>query len=126
MDVDAVGEFCFLEDSQVHIGLVHPSKHQLQTSVYSIMNVVGSEPNRHPPPRRSPSTLTHTLPTYVFSPSLLRCPSRSRQPPPSYITGPVPPIPDVPFCSHPHSRPRYPLSSLLCVVHLGMGYSIAP
>ena len=44
-DVDVVGKFFSLKDSQVHIGLGHPSQRRLQTPVSVVTNIVGAEPN---------------------------------------------------------------------------------
>ena len=119
--IDAVGEFCFLKDAQVHIGLGHPSQRQLQTSVSAVTNFVGAKPNQHPPPCRIPSTPLHPIPTYNFLPLPLRCRPHLRQPLTSSITGPILTTPAGPFRYCPRSCPFYPLFSLLCSVHLGMG-----
>ena len=124
--VDAIGNSSLLGDAQVHIGLGHPPRHRLQNPVSTVTNVVGDKPNGHPPPRRSPGTPTHPLPTYTFSLSVLCCLPRLRCPPPSSVPGHVPPTLDRTLCYHHHSHPHSPLSSLIHVLHLGMGYSIAP
>ena len=132
--VDAVGEFPPLEYAQVHIGMIHSSQCRPQPPVSAVTNVVGAESNLHPPSRRSLSTPTHILPTYAFFPSLLCCPPRLLRPHPSSVPGPVLPTPVSPFRSRPCSCPYYftcsrtcsNLSSILCAVHLGMGYSLAP
>ena len=121
-----VGEFCFLKYFQVRIGLGHLSQRQRQTSVSAVMNVVGAKPNRHPPPRISPSTPEHPLPTYDFFPSLLRYLPRSLWPPLSSVPDPVPPTPVGPFYSSTHYRPCSILYSLLRAIHFGMGFSVAP
>ena len=122
--IDDIGKFILQEDAQVHIGLGYPPKRQLQTPVSTVTNVVGSKPTWHPTPCRSSCTLTYPLPTYAFTSSVLLCLPRLRQPLPSVVPGRVLPTPSGTFCSNPRYCPHSILSSLLCAVHLGMGYSV--
>ena len=64
--VDSISYLGFLKDSQVHVGLVYPPQRQPQSPVSSVPNVIGAEPNRHPPPCIIPGTPTHPLPTDTF------------------------------------------------------------
>ena len=89
--VDAIGKFHILKDARVYIVLGHPPQRQLQTPVSDVTNVVGAEPNRHPPPFRSSSTPTHLLPLPPFL--VLFCPRR----PSLFVPVPVP----VPVLSFP-------------------------
>ena len=123
--VDSVCYICLLEDAQVHVGLGHPPQRRLQSPVTTVTDVVGAKPNPHFPPHKTPSTLTHPLPSDAFltlAPNaipvcacLYFCRSRPCSAPcrPSLavpISVPVPGLP--PF--------------LLRAVHLGMRYSIVP
>ena len=73
--VDSVCYLCFLEDYQVHVSLGHPPQRRLQSSVTTVTDVVGAEPNRHLTSRSTPSTPTHPLPTDAFlTPALAALP----------------------------------------------------
>ena len=72
--VDAVSDFCFLEDSQVHVCLGHPPQRRLQSPVTTVTDIIGAKLNRHCPPCRPPSTAIHPLPTdsfFTLSPAAL-------------------------------------------------------
>ena len=60
--VDAICEFCLLEDAQVHIGLGHPPECRLQPPLPAVAYVIGAESNRHRPIRRLPGRVAYTLP----------------------------------------------------------------
>ena len=79
--VYAVSDFCFLEDTQVHVGLGHPPQRRLQSPVTTVMNIIGAKPNRHLPPCRLPSTPTHPRPTdSCFTPAPTSLPAYARFP----------------------------------------------
>ena len=61
-----VSDLCLLKYAQVHVGLGHTSQRRLQSTVSSILNVIGAELNRHPPPRITTGTPTHPQPTDTF------------------------------------------------------------
>ena len=64
--VDYISDLCFLGDAQVHVVLVHPPQHRLQPPVTTVSDIVGAKPNRHRPPRKTPSTPTNPLTTDSF------------------------------------------------------------
>ena len=71
----------FFKYAQVHVGLGHPPQFRLQSPVTTITYIIGAEPNRHCPPCRLPSNLTHPRPTNsFFTPSPAALSARSRFP----------------------------------------------
>ena len=103
-----------MEDSQIHVSLGHTPQCCLQTSVYSVANVVGAESNRHLPTRRTPGTVEHAPPTVPRYPSPPARAGLSRSPfspacRPCWPTLSVPvvvPIPVSPVLTPPCCSPR--------------------
>ena len=65
--VDSISYLGFFKDAQVHVGLVSPPQSLIQFPVSFILNIIGTEPNRHPPPCRNPATPIHPPSTDFFS-----------------------------------------------------------
>ena len=120
---DAVSDFCFLEDAQVHVCLRHTPQCQIQSPVTTVTAIIGVKHNQHRPHHRPPSTPTHPRPTdsfFIPSPAALpvcACfPFRRPRP--------ILPLPAFPRRSHLCSRLRSPPFPTLCrspqneVIHL--------
>ena len=106
--VDSVSDLGILKYAQVHVGLGHPPQRRLQYPVMSVMNVVGAEPNRHPPSTHPPPTDAFlspdpaAIPARAYLPFCLSwsrfAPSGLPSPFPSLFPSTFSPLPD-PCCS---------------------------
>ena len=104
---DSICYLCLMEDAQVHVGLGHIPQCRLWSPVTAVTDVVGAEPNRCLPPRRTPSTLTHPPPTDAFlTPDPAALPARACLPFRRSRSRSAPPAFHCRFCLR--SRPRSP------------------
>ena len=65
--VESVRALGLLEDAQVHVGLGHSLECRIHSPVPPVLDIVSTESNRHPLPRRTPGTPPRYPPTVIFS-----------------------------------------------------------